>query len=95
MSPNIFRGRAPQPTSKFHDGALLNPTHDRPNEKKCPALPASPCARRTQKFLLDAGINRYGKPEEIADLMAFLVSPAARRMTGSVLRMDGGEGKSV
>jgi 3-oxoacyl-[acyl-carrier protein] reductase len=44
---------------------------------------------------LDAGINRYGKPEEIVDLMAFLVSPAARRMTGSVLRMDGGEGKSV
>jgi len=28
----------------------------------------------TQKFLLDAGINRYGKPEEIADLIAFLVS---------------------
>jgi 3-oxoacyl-[acyl-carrier protein] reductase len=49
----------------------------------------------TQKFLLDAGINRYGKPEEIADLMAFLVSPAARWMTGSALRMDGGEVKSI
>jgi 3-oxoacyl-[acyl-carrier protein] reductase len=44
---------------------------------------------------LDAGINRNGKPEEIADLMAFLVSPAARWMTGSALRMDGGEVKSI
>jgi len=41
------------------------------------------------------GIARYGEPEEIAELMAFLVSPAARWMTGSALRMDGGEVKSV
>jgi len=27
--------------------------------------------------------------------MAFIVSPAARWMTGTVLRMDGGEVKSV
>ncbi len=38
---------------------------------------------------------RYGEPEEIAELMAFLVSPGARSMTGSALRMDGGEVKSV
>jgi len=42
-------------------------------------------------FLARAGIERYGKPEEIAELMAFLVSPAARWMTGSAIRMDGGE----
>jgi NAD(P)-dependent dehydrogenase (short-subunit alcohol dehydrogenase family) len=41
------------------------------------------------------GIARYGEPEEIAELMAFLVSPPARWMTGSTLRMDGGEVKSV
>jgi 3-oxoacyl-[acyl-carrier protein] reductase len=49
----------------------------------------------TEKFPKDAGIARYGQPEEIADLMAFLVSPAARWMTGSSLRMDGGEVKSI
>ncbi|WP_201312671.1 SDR family oxidoreductase [Dyella sp. EPa41] len=43
----------------------------------------------------EAGIARYGRPEEIAELMAFLVSPAARWMTGSMLRMDGGEVKSL
>ena len=49
----------------------------------------------TARFPKEAGIARYGEPEEIADLMAFLVSPGARWMTGSTLRMDGGEVKSV
>jgi NAD(P)-dependent dehydrogenase (short-subunit alcohol dehydrogenase family) len=49
----------------------------------------------TAKFPKEAGIARYGEPEEIAELMAFLVSPGARWMTGSVLRMDGGEVKAI
>jgi 3-oxoacyl-[acyl-carrier protein] reductase len=49
----------------------------------------------TEKFPRDAGIARYGEPEEIAELMAFLVSPGARWMTGSSIRMDGGEVKSI
>lgn len=48
-----------------------------------------------QKFPTEAGISRYGQPEEIADLIAFLVSPQARWMTGSAVRMDGGEIKGV
>ncbi|KAA1010800.1 SDR family oxidoreductase [Paraburkholderia panacisoli] len=49
----------------------------------------------TQKFPAEAGIARYGTPDEIAELMAFIVSPAAHWMTGSTLRMDGGEVKSI
>ena len=49
----------------------------------------------TAQFPKEAGIARYGEPEEIAELMAFLVSPGARWMTGSTLRMDGGEVKSI
>jgi 3-oxoacyl-[acyl-carrier protein] reductase len=47
------------------------------------------------KFPEQAQISRYGQPEEIADLLAFLVSPAAKWMTGASLRMDGGEIKGV
>jgi NAD(P)-dependent dehydrogenase (short-subunit alcohol dehydrogenase family) len=47
------------------------------------------------EFPKEAGIARQGEPEEIAALMAFLVSPGAHWMTGSALRMDGGEVKSV
>ena len=46
-------------------------------------------------FPKEAGIARYGEPEEVAELMAFLVSPGARWMTGSMIRMDGGEVKSI
>jgi 3-oxoacyl-[acyl-carrier protein] reductase len=49
----------------------------------------------TANFPREAGIARYGEPEEIAELMAFLVSPGARWMPGSALRMDGGEVKSI
>jgi NAD(P)-dependent dehydrogenase (short-subunit alcohol dehydrogenase family) len=47
------------------------------------------------QFPKQAGIARYGAPEELAELMAFLVSPGARWLTGSALRMDGGEVKSI
>jgi 3-oxoacyl-[acyl-carrier protein] reductase len=48
-----------------------------------------------KKFPEQAGITRLGKPEEIADLTAYLVSPAAKWMTGSSVRMDGGEIKGI
>jgi 3-oxoacyl-[acyl-carrier protein] reductase len=48
-----------------------------------------------KKFPKQAGITRFGKPEEIADLMSFLVSPAAKWMTGTSVRMDGGEIKGI
>ncbi len=49
----------------------------------------------TAQFPEEAGISRYGRPEEIADLLAFMVSPAAKWMTGTSVRMDGGEIKSI
>jgi 3-oxoacyl-[acyl-carrier protein] reductase len=49
----------------------------------------------SKKFLEEAHIERYGAPEEIADLMAFLVSPGAKWLTGAAIRMDGGEIKGI
>jgi len=48
-----------------------------------------------RKFPEQAGITRFGKSEEIADLMSYLVSPAAKWMTGTSVRMDGGEIKGI
>ena len=48
-----------------------------------------------KRFPEQAGITRLGKPEEIADLMSYLVSPAAKWMTGASVRMDGGEIKGI
>jgi 3-oxoacyl-[acyl-carrier protein] reductase len=49
----------------------------------------------TKKFPEEAGISRYGQPEEIAELLGFMVSPAAKWMTGTSVRMDGGEVKGI
>jgi 3-oxoacyl-[acyl-carrier protein] reductase len=48
-----------------------------------------------RKFPEEVGISRFGKPEEIADLLGFLVSPAAKWITGASVRMDGGEIKGI
>lgn len=48
-----------------------------------------------KQFPEKAGIARYGEPEEIAGLMAYLVSKEARWLTGASIRMDGGEIKGI
>src|SRR5579862_7197390 len=48
-----------------------------------------------KKYPEESGIARFGQPEEIADLLAFLVSAQAKWLTGASLRMDGGEFKGI
>jgi 3-oxoacyl-[acyl-carrier protein] reductase len=48
-----------------------------------------------KKLPEEVGISRFGKPEEIAELMAYLVSPMAKWMTGTSVRIDGGEIKGI
>ncbi|SEI50487.1 3-oxoacyl-[acyl-carrier protein] reductase [Dyadobacter sp. SG02] len=48
-----------------------------------------------QSFLRESRIHRFGQPEEVAELIAFLVSPRARFITGTAIRIDGGEIKGI
>jgi len=48
-----------------------------------------------EQFPEKVGIARLGTPEEIANLIAYLVSPGARWLTGTAIRMDGGEVRGV
>jgi NAD(P)-dependent dehydrogenase (short-subunit alcohol dehydrogenase family) len=46
-------------------------------------------------LLKAAAIKRYGKPEEVAELMAFLVSGKAAYLTGTDILIDGGTNAGV
>jgi 3-oxoacyl-[acyl-carrier protein] reductase len=48
-----------------------------------------------ERFPEKVGIARLGTPEEIANLLAYLVSPGARWLTGAAIRMDGGEVRGI
>jgi 3-oxoacyl-[acyl-carrier protein] reductase len=48
-----------------------------------------------KQFPSKAGISRFGKPEEIAGLISFMLSNEGQWLRGSAITMDGGEIKSI
>jgi 3-oxoacyl-[acyl-carrier protein] reductase len=56
------------------------------NTDQITRLPESFHERAMQQIAL----RRYGRPEEVADLISFLLSERAEYITGSVLHIDGG-----
>ena len=52
-------------------------------------------ATAERKFVEASGIARVGEPEDIAELVAYLVSPAGRFIHGSLIDIDGGQTKTI
>lgn len=43
----------------------------------------------------ESNITRFGEPEDVANLVAFLVSPQGRWLQGSLIDLDGGQTKTL
>lgn len=51
--------------------------------------------RTEERFVAEAKTVRIGEPDDIAHLVAFLVSPASRYLQGALIDADGGQTKTV
>ena len=46
-------------------------------------------------MVADAGITRIGEPDDVANLVAFVVSPQNRYLHGALIDLDGGTTKTM
>ena len=48
-----------------------------------------------KRELAQSGLRRYGQPEDVANLVAYLASPLAEQVQGADLFVDGGATKTI
>jgi len=52
-------------------------------------------AEAAERMVKSAGVTRLGEPEDIANLVAFIVSPRGRLLQGALIDIDGGQTKTI
>ncbi len=82
----ITTDRAPRPAHTFsqgvHAGGLLQVSGQGPVD------PAT--GDFAESLIRLTALGRYGQPEEVAGLVAYLASPEAAYVTGASMKIDGG-----
>lgn len=74
--------------------AVLPGSFETDRLKEIEASAADPAAARTRRIAA-IPLGRYGQPEEFGAVVAFVTSPAASYLTGSVITVDGGATRSL
>ena len=71
-------------------GVTVNAVAPGPTETPLFRANTPPCSDGARRYLAGVPMGRFGKPEEIAAAIAFLLSDDAAFMTGQTLFVDGG-----
>ena len=54
-----------------------------------------PSLKQKKKALKNIGLDRFGSPEEVAELTYFLCNPNMRHLTGTEINLDGGKKSTI